>query len=75
LLALLATHHILHVSRIRVNDILFALGCGTEEVMDKKIFINSLMDLKYLYMQIKFQYLMLTVHCMGKLSSPTVYCI
>jgi len=49
------------------NDILFGLGCGTDDIMGEKIIINSLVYLKYFYMQMKFQQLMLTVYCMGKL--------
>ena len=49
------------------NDILFKFGCGTDDIMGEKIIINSLVNLKYFYTQMKFQQLMLTVYCMGKL--------
>jgi hypothetical protein len=47
---------------------LFALGCGTDSIIEKKIPINSLVKLKYFYMQqMTFQHLMLIVYCVGKL--------
>ena len=37
--------------------------------------INTLVNLKNFYVQMQFQHLMLTVHCMGKLWAAIVYCI